>query len=125
MMGIRENKVELYLRDQVRLLGGDTRKWVSPGRDGVPDQICFVFNGLILSVEVKCVDGRLSTAQHNEHKRLRSVGMTVTTVYGSTGVDDLINHLLRLHHVHQSDRFKILNHIRQEYRRILLEKKTC
>lgn len=75
----------------MKLIGGDTRKWVSPGRDGVPDQI--VFYNSPFFVEVKTADGELSTAQIREHKRLKGLGATVTTVYGHMGVDNLINHL--------------------------------
>ncbi len=38
-MGVIENKVEKYLDDGVKQLGGITRKWGSPGVDGVPDRI--------------------------------------------------------------------------------------
>jgi len=41
-MGVRENKVEKYLDKEVSKIGGITRKWVCPGRDGVPDRICFI-----------------------------------------------------------------------------------
>ena len=51
-MGVRENKVEKYLDAEVNRLGGITRKWVSPGRDGVPDRI-IILNGHICFVEVK------------------------------------------------------------------------
>ena len=88
-MGVRENKVERYLRSQVQLLGGDTRKWVSPGRDGVPDQI--VFLPIIFVCEVKTVDGKRSESQVREHKRLRDLKATVCTVWGRAGVDLLIN----------------------------------
>lgn len=85
-MGVRENKVETYLRDQFRLLGGDTRKWVSPGRDGVPDQLCFL-RGEVWLVEVKTVDGDFEPSQPREHKRLRALGMRVRTVWGNAGVN--------------------------------------
>jgi len=91
-MGVRENKVERYLDKQVKQLGGDTRKWVSPGRDGVPDRILFM-HGDILFVEVKTVDGVTSTAQYREHDKLRGHGAIVTTVYGEKGVDALIAQL--------------------------------
>lgn len=91
-MGTREAKVETYLRNQVKLLNGDTRKWVSPGRDGVPDQIVFGFN-LIIFCEVKTVDGVLSPGQEREHERLRKLGSIVCTVWGSKGVDLLIKDL--------------------------------
>jgi len=89
-MGVRENKVERYLRDQIRLMGGDTRKWVSPGHDGVPDQICMVRGDILFFCEVKTVDGMLSDAQIREHVRLRGLGAAVCTVCGNRGVDLLI-----------------------------------
>ena len=88
-MGVRENKVETYYKDQIKQLGGITRKWVSPGRDGVPDQITCI-NGVVFVVEVKTTDGRRSSAQKREHDRLREVGMNVSTVYGHNGIDGLI-----------------------------------
>ena len=88
-MGKRENKVENYLKSEVKKLGGISRKWVSPGRDGVTDQIIIV-DGVVWFVEVKTVDGRLSPPQIREHKRLRDAGANVTTVYGEMGVDVFI-----------------------------------
>jgi hypothetical protein len=88
-MGARENKVERYLDDQVKQCGGLTRKWVSPGRDGVPDRIV-VYDGEIHLVEVKTTDGELSEVQEREHKRIRDKGVLVHTVYGHTGIDSFI-----------------------------------
>lgn len=91
-MGVRENKVETYLDKEVTALGGLTRKWVSPGRDGVPDRIVFISN-IVWFVEVKTVDGVMSTAQKREHQRLMGRGARVTTVYGNAGVDEFIAEL--------------------------------
>tara|TARA_R110002074_G_scaffold195878_7_gene362469 strand:- start:3186 stop:3470 length:285 start_codon:yes stop_codon:yes gene_type:complete len=88
-MGVRENKVEKYLNKKVEELGGITRKWVSPGRDGVPDRIVII-RGNVIFVEVKTSDGKLSTAQKREHERLESSGTIVYTVYGEEGVDSLM-----------------------------------
>ncbi len=88
-MGVRENKVEKHLDSEVTSLGGLTRKWVSPGRDGVPDRIV-ILRCRILFVEVKTADGVLSPQQIREHKRLRDCGATVVTVYGRQGVDEMI-----------------------------------
>jgi len=85
-MGTRENKVEAYLDKEVKKLGGITRKWVSPGRDGVPDRIV-ILNGRVYFVEVKTTDGPKSTAQSREHQRLSEAGGKVFTVYGQDGVD--------------------------------------
>tara|TARA_R110002167_G_scaffold360681_1_gene578422 strand:+ start:17 stop:292 length:276 start_codon:yes stop_codon:yes gene_type:complete len=88
-MGVRENKVEKYLDSQVVKLGGLTRKWTSPGRDGVPDRIVIV-KGKVWFVEVKTVVGVLSEAQKREHTRLIDAGANVVTVRGNKGVEEFI-----------------------------------
>jgi hypothetical protein len=85
-MGVRENKVETYLDKCVVARGGLTRKWVSPGRDGVPDRIVFL-DGRTWFVEVKTDSGVLSSVQIREHARLVEMGAKVVTVYGEQGVD--------------------------------------
>ncbi len=95
-MGIRENKIETYLSDEVkRVFGGETRKWVSPGHDGVHDQIVFIPGLPAIFVEVKVTDGELSPVQEREHKRLKKIKTTsiFMTVYGHKGVDSLIESL--------------------------------
>ena len=93
-MGVRENRVEKYLDEQVKFIGGITRKWVSPGHDGVPDRIV-ILDGKIIFVEVKTVSGRLSTIQQREHFRLAENGAVIHTVYGTDGVDVLIKELIK------------------------------
>ena len=88
-MGVRENKVEKYLNSEIDKMGGITRKWVSPGRDGVPDRIIIV-DGTIDLVEVKTNDGELSDNQTREQVRLSYTGATVATVYGKNGVDEYV-----------------------------------
>ena len=95
-MGIRENKVEVYLAEKVEQhLGGQTRAWKKSNRDGVPDQIVFIpvvgKDPRIHFAEVKTTDGDLSVAQVNEHRRLRGMGVIVTTIYGNSGVNKYIN----------------------------------
>ena len=92
-MGVRENKVERYLDQRVKELGGLTRKWVSPGRDGVPDRI-ILLEGVVWFVEVKTTDGTLSGAQSREHCRLKESGAKIRTVYGEADVDSFIEELI-------------------------------
>ena len=93
-MGKRENKVENYFKSEVKKIGGISRKWVSPGMDGVPDQIAII-EGAVWFVEIKTIDGILSPAQIREHKRLRDAGAKATTVRGHSGVDALIDLIKR------------------------------
>jgi len=85
-MGRRENKVETHLKTEVKIIGGVSRKWVSPQHDGVPDQIV-ILKGVVWFVEVKTVDGVTSPAQHREHARLRNAGANVVTLSGKREVD--------------------------------------
>lgn len=91
-MGIREAKVEKYLDSEVKKLGGITRKWVSPGRDGVPDRIVIV-RGQVYFVEIKTVNGKESSVQVREHQRLREHGAMVYTLFGDEQVDRFIERL--------------------------------
>lgn len=88
-MGARENKVEKYLDSEVKKLGGLTRKFTSPGRDGVPDRIVII-DGKVWFIEVKTSDGILSPTQIRERDRLRGAGANVHTVYGEDEVDQFI-----------------------------------
>lgn len=91
-MGARENKVEKYLDDQVKKLGGITRKWVSPGRSGVPDRIVIV-DGEVVFVEVKTTDGKMSARQIRECQQLNDAEVQTSVVYGHIGVDEFIGYL--------------------------------
>jgi hypothetical protein len=108
-MAKRENKIEVYFKDEVkRVLKGFSRKWVSPGMDGVPDQIPFwPEKPCDVYVEVKTTDGPISPQQQREHTRLRGMGALVFTVWGHAGVDLFIkmakDDLLRYHH-HKGNR---------------------
>lgn len=103
-MGVRENKVERCLDTMVRALMSLTRKWVSPGRDGVPDRIVVHKRTVaemitklqrmhpddpfadIYLVEIKTDDGKLSVAQMREHERLIKAGAQVRCVWGEKDV---------------------------------------
>jgi Holliday junction resolvase len=94
-MGSRENKVEKHLKKQIKLRGGESYKWVSPGMSGVPDQICIV-QGHIWFVEVKTVDGLLSPVQQRQIKRLLKVDARVWVVSGHAEVNLLMEEVDRV-----------------------------
>lgn len=94
-MGKRESKVETYLDTEVKKLGGITRKWVCPGRSGVPDRIVIV-RGIVFFVEVKTMDGTVEPWQKREMDKLNESGALTLVVRGRPGVDDFVNILDRL-----------------------------
>jgi len=98
-MGIRENKIEKYLDEEVkRIFNGITRKWISPGHDGVHDRILFISNLPAIFVEVKTKNGKLSTIQKREHEQLMNTNpiCIFAVVYGKNDVDILIENIISM-----------------------------
>lgn len=100
---MKEKTVEAYLHERVTALGGGTRKWVSPGHNGVPDRIVMWPSGdkgpfytRIHYVETKAPRGVLRVRQAREHKALKKLGCIVLTIYTIEQVDNYVrNYELR------------------------------
>jgi len=88
-MGVRERKVEHYLRDRVKEIGGLSRKWGKSNVAGVPDQLVFL-RGSIYLVEIKTTDGVLEPEQKREHARMADVLIEVYTLYGHRDIDEWV-----------------------------------
>lgn len=71
-----EKQIEQYLNKRVTAAGGITRKWISPGHNGVPDRLIFLPGGKIYPVELKAPGKKnaLSPSQEVEHARLILLG---------------------------------------------------
>jgi hypothetical protein len=95
MREIGRNGVEAYFKRRVKEVGGLTRKFVSPGRRGVPDQLA-IFRpfGKIYFVELKADGKAPGDDQLREHKRLRAMGCNVWVCIGKSDVDRFINHIV-------------------------------
>ncbi len=91
---MRERDIEQRLVREVRKMGGEAFKWVSPGNDGVPDRIVML-PGLIVFVELKADRGRLSTVQKVQIRRIQKLGQDVEVVQG---MDELEEFLERMKH---------------------------
>lgn len=91
---MRERDIEQRLVREVRKMGGEAFKWVSPGNDGVPDRIVML-PGLIIFVELKADRGRLSSVQKVQIRRIQKLGQDVEVVQG---MDDLDQFLERMRH---------------------------
>lgn len=77
-----ESGLEKTVCESIKRCGGKAYKWVSPGRCGVPDRICFFPNGKVVLIELK-QPGRgngLSPKQKKEIDMLRSLGMPVWVI---------------------------------------------
>lgn len=87
---MRERDVEAYFVKRVKEAGGLQRKFVSPGRKGVPDRIA-VLGGLVYFVELKAPGKLLRDDQVREHVKLRKAGCEVWVVDRPAGVDHFID----------------------------------
>lgn len=89
---MQEKPVERHLREQSRSRGWLCLKFVSPGRNGVPDRLLVTPHGTVF-VECKRPGGRLSRLQREQHRKLRQHGGRVYTVSTFTEVDELLDFL--------------------------------
>lgn len=94
-MGKEERKVEQHLIKRVHGKGGFTRKFTSPGRRGVPDQLVFLPRRLFL-VECKTEVGVLSELQVLEHARIARLGIPCFVCCSLQDVNRLIDNLTAL-----------------------------
>lgn len=87
---MKENTIEVYLRDRVKTLGGKAYKFVSPGNAGVPDRIVLFPGGMIAFVELKAPGKKPTALQEVQQKKISSMGFKVFTLDSKAGVDDFI-----------------------------------
>lgn len=86
-----ESKVEGYLRKRVEELGGRCKKWVSPGNNGVPDRIVFLF-GLVFFIETKRPDvKKLRATQEVQRRDLEKQGQFVNIINTKELVDEWLD----------------------------------
>jgi hypothetical protein len=91
-MGKWEHKIETHLFEQMENIGGTSRKWVCPGRVGVPDQIVFL-EGFTCLVETKTMNGILNSKQIREQKRLTDKKIEVYNCWSEYQVDRFVEKL--------------------------------
>ncbi|CAB4199005.1 VRR-NUC domain containing protein [uncultured Caudovirales phage] len=95
-----ESTIEKYFKASVRAHGGDTMKFVSPGRRNVPDQLVTwparhpVHIAQLPPVtdfaEIKAPGKKPRPGQLREHARLRALGYTVVVIDSKESVDNYV-----------------------------------
>lgn len=86
-----EREIEKILVREVCNAGGYAYKFSSPGNDGVPDRIVIFPNKPPVFVELKTDNGKLSSLQKVQLKRLKDLGQDTYVVYGIRGVRDFFH----------------------------------
>jgi hypothetical protein len=102
---VRESKIEKYLVQRVKALGGEVRKvnWI--GRRGAPDRLVMLParcaattldcawcspTGQAIWVELKATGVQAEPHQLREHKRMRAMGQRVEVVDSFQRVDEVL-----------------------------------
>lgn len=88
---MRESKIEKFLCDKIKELGGIPYKFTSPGRRSVADRLCVLPQGHILFVECKAPGEELTDAQQREKDRLEELSQWHYTVSTKGEVLKLFN----------------------------------
>lgn len=90
-MSDSETCIERFLTASVKLRGGMTRKWTSPGHRGVPDRIVFWPSKKISFVECKAGRNSLSQLQKSETDKLKSFGHVVHVLSSKLDVSKFVD----------------------------------
>ena len=90
---MRERDIEAKLVREIKKMGGECLKWVSPGTDGVPDRIVIMPSGDIWFVELKTDKGELSGPQEYWNRRLQELGCSAVVLYGQDQVQWFLDEL--------------------------------
>lgn len=88
---MEEQKIELYLKKQVELMGGKAYKFVSPGVRGVPDRIVIIPGGHIYFIELKEPGKKLRPLQKVIHNQLKNLRCDVRVIDTKEKVDEFID----------------------------------
>ena len=72
-----EKDIERFLVKGIEKLGGKCYKWVSPSENGVPDRIVLLPKSVIIFVELKNYNGKISQVQKIQHKIIQNLGFQV------------------------------------------------
>lgn len=89
-----EKATERYLRNEIKAIGGEAYKFVSPGVSGVPDRIVCLPDGKAVFVEVKSEGKKSTQRQKQQQDKLRSLGFEVyVDIDTRQKVDELVRRL--------------------------------
>jgi Holliday junction resolvase len=98
-----ESKIERYLYDRIKAIGGECIKINSATTRGMPDRI-ILRQGTIIFVETKATKGKTRLYQRYIHKRIKKQGFPVLIIKTKKEVDWLCEKLLS-----QATSFKLCN----------------
>lgn len=89
---ISEKSLEKVFTDRARLIGGMSRKFVSPGYSGVPDRLLFI-KGLVFPAEIKTSGEKPTPRQRFVHREFAANGFPVWIIDDKVSLDAFFEHV--------------------------------
>lgn len=90
---MKESNIEEYFVKKIKAIGGQAKKFVSPGWRGVPDRIALFPNGFIVFVELKAPGEKPRKQQMLRIMELRALGFMAEYVDTKEAVDKLMRRI--------------------------------
>lgn len=90
-----EKRLEKRLKQEVFKKGGHSFKWVSPGHNGVPDQIIFMPGGRVYVREIKDEGVEPKPLQKHVIKQLQFLGVDAGWINSDESLDQFLKHIDR------------------------------
>ena len=87
---MRESKIEKYLTQEVKKIGGESIKINSPGLNGMPDRWVGFPGGKMFFIEMKAPGKLLTKQQQYRAKQLRDMGFDSRKIDSKQEVDIFI-----------------------------------
>lgn len=89
-----EKEVERRMCALIRMRGGLTYKFTSPGNVGVPDRLVITPMGVVWFVELKTEVGRLEKMQKWQKSELEKRGANVRVIHGWDAAKEFVNEVM-------------------------------
>nr|DAZ69971.1 MAG TPA: Nuclease [Caudoviricetes sp.] len=88
-----ENEIEKKLVDQVKKIGGQAFKFISPNHAGIPDRLVILPGNKIGFAEIKRPGGKTRRLQDKQIAFLKSLGCMVWVIDNEEKIDKFIKKL--------------------------------
>ena len=83
-------KLRRYLAIQVKALGGETRCYTSPGRQGMADVLVWLPGGKVKPVEIKAGADTIKPLQRKEAETMARLGHITYFVHDKRDIDEAL-----------------------------------
>lgn len=105
---MRESKIENYLRDELKAHGADYFKFVSPGTNGVPDELV-LYKGKTYFIETKATGKKPRANQVSIQRRFAKQNIKIFYISTLPQVDDFIKTVLKAKRIKKKENGETLS----------------